>query len=74
MTNSKSIKPCKRCGSQPVLHRPSKYDKEFQNMRMNAILTDYEPEPYYRCENCRMMAEVEKNNRIIEDWNKKNDK
>lgn len=66
-----TLKKCKKCGSLPMLYQPSRYDKEYQSMRMNAILTDYEPEPYYRCEMCLVLADKAKKQRMIDDWNKK---
>mgnify|MGYP006921287081 CR=1 FL=1 len=64
------LKPCKKCGSQPTLHRPSKYDPEYRHQ--HGLMSNFEPEPYYRCENCRMIKELEKNNRIAANWNEAN--
>lgn len=64
--------PCKKCNHIPSLYTPSKYDPEYRNQ--NGLLSNFEPAPYYRCDFCKAMAELEKENERIKDWNNKNAK
>jgi hypothetical protein len=62
--------PCKKCGSLPKLHTPSKYDDEYRFSNWNQSLGGCPP-PYYRCEMCLHLAKTEEEKRRVEQWNER---